>query len=492
MFDNKIILNEFLEYSKQDSFALYNALNKAKFFYLEKYFIDICTILSASSLSLKIFRTNYLDINIPILKNNVDHFIRKSYLGGGGATDYYKAHGKDLYYYDVNSLYPQAMLKPMPLNLIKTYKNMISFSLKDFNKFFGFIKCRVTTPKNILKPILPFKYEGKTIFPIGNWTATYFSEEIKEAMKLGYKFEFIEGYEFDKYPLFNNYVHDFYEQKKIAKGAQRFICKLHLNSLYGIMGRKQELIRTINIRKAELYKYVAISIIHSIIEISEDIYVLLISDNLNTDILKELNIKLNSKYKSYNSTVNSNVAIASAITAYARIHMIPYKLNNNCYYSDTDSVILGNELGEEQIGLEIGLMKQELKGELIKEAYFLGLKQYGYSYFKDTDEGRKLQECSVFAGIKRDSLNLNEIKELHLGGNIKIIIPSKFFKSFKNLNIKIKNINLTIQANREKKLINNIYYPLTIEQNEIKYDYISILLGKIKYQINKIKKIFSS
>jgi len=311
-------------------------------------------------------------------------------------------------------------------------------------------------------------------------------------MKLGYKFEFIEGYEFDKYPLFNNYVHDFYEQKKIAKGAQRFICKLHLNSLYGIMGRKQELIRTINIRKAELYKYVAISIIHSIIEISEDIYVLLISDNLNTDILKELNIKLNSKYKSYNSTVNSNVAIASAITAYARIHMIPYKLNNNCYYSDTDSVILGNELGEEQIGLEIGLMKQELKGELIKEAYFLGLKQYGYSYFKDTDEGRKLQECSVFAGIKRDSLNLNEIKELHLGGNIKIIIPSKFFKSFKNLNIKIKNINLTIQANREKKLINNIYYPLTIEQNEIKYDYISILLGKIKYQINKIKKIFSS
>ena len=122
MFDNKIILNEFLEYSKQDSFALYNALNKAKFFYLEKYFIDICTILSASSLSLKIFRTNYLDINIPILKNNVDHFIRKSYLGG--ATDYYKAYGKDLYYYDVNSLYPYAMLKPMPLNLIKTHKNM--------------------------------------------------------------------------------------------------------------------------------------------------------------------------------------------------------------------------------------------------------------------------------------------------------------------------------------------------------------------------------
>lgn len=166
LFYNQELTFQLLEYSKQDSLALYKALSKAQQIYKEKYFVDICDVLSASSLSLKIFRVNYLDIDIPILKNNVDSFIRKAYFGG--ATDYYKAYGEDLHYYDVNSLYPEAMIKPMPLNLIKTHKILSGLSLENFKKFFGFVKCRVTTPKNILKPILPFKYQGKTIFPTGS------------------------------------------------------------------------------------------------------------------------------------------------------------------------------------------------------------------------------------------------------------------------------------------------------------------------------------
>lgn len=239
-----------------------------------------------------------------------------------------------------------------------------------------------------------------------------------------------------------------------------------------------------------MYKYVITSIIHSIIEISDDIYVLLISDNLNNNILKKLNIKLNSDYKSYPCLVNSNVAIASAVTSYARIHMIPFKLNNNCYYSDTDSVILGNKLENKFIGEELGLMKDELKGGVIKEGYFLGLKQYGYSYFNR--EKGKIIDKSVFAGVAKDSLTLLQIKELQQGGQIKKTIPSKFFKSFKNLSIKIKDLKITVTANREKKLIDNTYYPLIIEKNEIKFDFIDVLLGKIKCQLLKIKKIFSN
>jgi hypothetical protein len=313
-------------------------------------------------------------------------------------------------------------------------------------------------------------------------------------MKLGYKFEFIEGYEFDKYPLFDSYVYDFYEQKKLAPkdSALRYICKLHLNSLYGVMGRKQELIKTINVRKEELYKYAATSIIQSMISITEDIYVLLISDNLNTNILNELNVKLQSEFKSFPNLVNSNVAIASAVTSYARIHMIPFKLNTDCYYSDTDSIFIKGKLDPLQIGDDLGLMIDELKGETIKEAYFLGLKQYGYSYFfNDPDLGIILKEASIFAGIKRDSLSLLEIKKMHFGGNIKKTIPSKFFKSFTNLSIKIKDIKLIIKANRDKKLIDNIYYPLHILQNEVKINIVEMLITKIKYQFLKIKKIFS-
>ena len=57
----------------------------------------------------KIFRQKFLDTDIPIMKGSEDKFVRKAYFGG--ATDYYKAYGTDLKYYDVNSLYPFAMFR---------------------------------------------------------------------------------------------------------------------------------------------------------------------------------------------------------------------------------------------------------------------------------------------------------------------------------------------------------------------------------------------
>lgn len=58
--------------------------------------------------------------------------------------------------------------------------------------------------------------------------------------------------------------------------------------------------------------------------------------------------------------VKNNVAIASAITAYARIHMMKYKLDPSCVYSDTDSVFTKDTLGLIEEGKEIGKFKDEL------------------------------------------------------------------------------------------------------------------------------------
>lgn len=96
----------------QDSIVLYDSIRSAAIKYHLTYKIDISSVLSTSSLSMKIFRTNFLDKDIPVLKRSQDNYIRKSYIGG--AIDHYKLYGKNLYYYDVNSLYPFAMLKPMP------------------------------------------------------------------------------------------------------------------------------------------------------------------------------------------------------------------------------------------------------------------------------------------------------------------------------------------------------------------------------------------
>jgi hypothetical protein len=108
---------------------------------------------------------------------------------------------------------------------------------------------------------------------------------------------------------------------------------MHLNQLYGIFGRKKELIETINIYKKDLPKYLLHKIIRNIIVINEGS--ILIQKNIDSNIINELNTKFNLNYNSQYSEVKNNVAIAAAVTAYARIHMIPFKLNEDIYYTDT-------------------------------------------------------------------------------------------------------------------------------------------------------------
>ena len=220
VFSNPALLQEFISYGMQDSIALYNALVKAQELYHSKYQVDITTIVSLPALALKIFRMKFLDKLIPILNGVTDRFIRNSYYGG--AVDFYKAtniHAENLYYYDVNSLYPYAMLKPMPMNLIRSYNDK---ECKDINldNFFGFLEVDVECSDSISKPVLPVKYLGKTIYPKGSWTATYFSQELKEVMKLGYTVSKIhKAYEFDSDILFHDYIMEMYQLKKYAKGG---------------------------------------------------------------------------------------------------------------------------------------------------------------------------------------------------------------------------------------------------------------------------------
>lgn len=242
------------------------------------YRVDITSVFSTSTLSLKIFRQNFLKLDIPILSRDHENFVRRSYFGG--ATDFYKAYGKKLYYYDVNSLYPHAMLNNMPLEFIKTHRN-----IDNIETFFGFIECIVTSPKNMKRPILPIKHNGKTIFPLGTWRSVYFSEEIKACMKYGYKFEFIQGYEYSKCELFHSYIFHFYNIKKTSTGPQRFIAKMHLNQLYGYFGRKLDLIETVNINKKELEHYVDTRMVKTIIEVDNQTLTLLLSNNLHEDLI---------------------------------------------------------------------------------------------------------------------------------------------------------------------------------------------------------------
>lgn len=417
-FNNISILNrprlliKLKKYALQDSISLYEALSKAQELYFSDYQVDITSIYSTSTLSMKIFRQKFLKHNIPILKPSEDLFIRKSYLGG--ATDYYKAYGENLHSAkadDVNSLYPYVMLKDLPLDLDKKYSNQEQMSNINLKDFFGFALAEVICPDNIINPLLPVSYNGKTIFPKGKWVATYFSEELKAAEKYGYKIKLISGYSFTKVKLFNDYINYFYDIKKTSVGSTKFIAKLHLNTLYGCFGRKQDLLVTKVVRTSKLHEYFLTSVIKSVIKIDSEYSVILITKGINTEVNELLKSVIHSEHLSplYGS-VKSNVAIASAVTSYARIHMMQFKDNSDCFYTDTDSIFTSKKLPDHLVGESLGQMKDELllmPGGIIDKAYFLGIKKYGY---KIGD-----QEKSTIAGISKNTISFNEIEQIFHG-----------------------------------------------------------------------------
>jgi hypothetical protein len=150
--------------------------------------------LSAPSLSFKIWRTSQLPllhkegVQVYDLSRKLDPQIREAYCGG--IVDVYRPHliGKG-YYYDVNSLYPTTMCKPMPVG----QPSLVTLSIQQFleGDFFGFIQATVqappvTTPGGYLG-LLPMKYNGRLICPGGIFEGMFFSEELRFALANGYK-----------------------------------------------------------------------------------------------------------------------------------------------------------------------------------------------------------------------------------------------------------------------------------------------------------------
>jgi hypothetical protein len=391
LFNHESLLNQFVAYSKQDAKALYEALTTAQDIFFDNFKVDIESVYSTATLSLKVYRTHFLKEGIYILQASKDYFIRKGYFGGG--TDVYKAYGKKLYYYDVNSLYPYAMLNPMPHEILNNGER-IDLSDRSLDSFFGFAYVRIYCPLKMERPVLPFHQGGKTIYPVGAWSGTYFSEELKAVEKLGYQITLIRGYEFSKIDLFSGFIHHFHEVKKNSTGVEREMAKLQLNNLYGYFGRKQIGLMTINVKTDQLELLLATRIVKTIIEINEEYCTVLCYSNVNSKMLEELNVEF-TNIGSDSHYIMSNVAIAAAVTSYARITMIPFKINPHTLYTDTDSCFTSEPLDPSLIGPELGMMKDELKGQVIEEAYFIGPKKYGY-YIIDSETGVR-KEFSVYA-----------------------------------------------------------------------------------------------
>nr|YP_009486079.1 hypothetical protein [Cantharellus lutescens]AWA82204.1 hypothetical protein [Cantharellus lutescens] len=94
-------------------------------------------------------------------------FFKSGYTGG--SVDVYIPYGKNLFSYDVNSLYPYVMKSfPMPVGNPIQFEGDITLVNKDA---FGFFEVEVTAPKNMNIPLLQCRINTntgiKTISPLG-------------------------------------------------------------------------------------------------------------------------------------------------------------------------------------------------------------------------------------------------------------------------------------------------------------------------------------
>ena len=86
--------------------------------------------------------------------------------------------------------------------------------LKYEPNLFGFFYYNIITPTYLDHPILQIHHKTndgiRTLSPLGSFSGWFFSEELYNAPKYGYKFEVLRGYTFESDYIFKGYVNDLY------------------------------------------------------------------------------------------------------------------------------------------------------------------------------------------------------------------------------------------------------------------------------------------
>ena len=427
-----------LEYLKQDIRILGGVMVKGQEIYWSQFNVDIENCMTLSSLAISIFRRQFYDPKswpICIPNGNEDTFIRRGYYGGH--ADAYKPKGENLYYYDVNSLYPFIMQKYDMPGGIPVWHNKLYESEKDLSELYGFIEAYVSCPSTINRPFLPYRdKKSKTLlFPTGHFVGVYFSEELIYARdKLGYTIIPLWGYLFERKPSpFADFVSTLYNNRMLAKKEGNepmvFVYKTLMNSLYGRFGINPESVVTEICGRKRFETLVA-----------KERFI----------IAEELNEKYNiiSYVTDNDSELNqhriSAVQLSAAITACARIHMYDYIKRDDCYYTDTDSAVLGNELPQDEISsVELGKLKLE---HFVLKGYFLAPKTYTLL----TQEKGKIIKHK---GAGKGSVDFEwfEKQLADPSRKMKVKVESPFQIDWNNLLIKQKTWDVTLGTKTDSK-----------------------------------------
>ena len=324
----------------------------------------LCYTRASTAMAAYLFRHYHTLIYIHNNKEAIQ-LERDSYKGGRCECFYIgDASNEKHYVLDVNSLYPYCMaMNKYPVKYLHIKHNLSVQNLAEIVKNFSvcsLVQLNTNVPAYAVR-------DKRTIFPIGRFTNTLTTPEIKYAIKHNHIEKVIDCVIYEQANIFSSYVKTLYTlRKEFAKSGIRqyeVLCKYLLNSLYGKFGQKAEEWTKIGNAPNE-----------------PDREEILFTNSIPR--VRRLRYLLGELFEltKFSEAFNSFPAISAHVTAYGRLylwHLMKVCGYGNYLYCDTDSLIV-NETGYNNLvpylnDTELGKLKLEYTTERLT---IYGLKDY--------------------------------------------------------------------------------------------------------------------
>lgn len=375
------------EYLQRDCTLLYRCLLRWREVVKER--LHGAMGLTAAATAIATVRAGYLKRDIAALSPEHEAIARDAYYGG--RTEVFCKHGEasvasPIRCYDINSMYVHALAQPLPIDL--RFETSGQRARLDWD---GFVECTVDT-KNASKaarryPVLPHRTKGKLLFPLGRFSGTWSTIELREAERQGYRISNVRrAVYFHCRPVFAEYAHSMFALRDKSRpdfdGAVSAIAKVMGNSTYGKFGTNRDR-EKIHVRPA----------LRDII------------DRGMTPMQGPLDLPV------YLEDVTCDADyvlphLAAWVTALSRLLLLRYLYEcapHRIYYCDTDSVYTTAEL---PTGTGLGEMKLEYND--IVKAEFLAPKSYRLTH-SDGHETVKAKGFSKFG--RREAVDFSGLRE---------------------------------------------------------------------------------
>ncbi|XP_071948939.1 uncharacterized protein [Antedon mediterranea] len=347
---------------------------------------------------------------------------RDAFFGGrtNAARLFYEANeDEEIHYVDFTSLYPYCNkygTYPVGHPEILASKNMST----DINDYFGLIKCTIEPPKHLLHPVLPYRFNGKLMFPLcrtcvenqcqvscthstdertldGSWVTT----EVQKAVEMGYK-------------ITKKYINQYEEKEGIKLNPDkieynpglRSLAKLMLNSFWGKFGQKENQSKTLYTNNP-----------NDVYDLLSDPEVIVNDLNLINENLAELKYQNEEKSITVNKKVNVVIAAFTTATARLKLYELLEHLQDRVLYYDTDScVFVTNKTNPDDWQPSLGDYLGELTNEIdLKDGKYIscfvsgGPKNYVY----------KLDSGKTVCKVKGLTLNFKNAKKVNFETDFK-------------------------------------------------------------------------